>query len=52
MGFSSTGLPLSMQVAGKAFDEKTILRVGAAYQQRTDWHRRVPSLVGEVAVAA
>jgi aspartyl-tRNA(Asn)/glutamyl-tRNA(Gln) amidotransferase subunit A len=48
-GFSSTGLPLSMQIVGKPFDEATVLRVGDAYQQRVDWHLRVPPIAVEVA---
>jgi aspartyl-tRNA(Asn)/glutamyl-tRNA(Gln) amidotransferase subunit A len=41
-GFSSSGLPLSLQLAGRAFEEATVLRVGHAYQQATDWHTRRP----------
>jgi aspartyl-tRNA(Asn)/glutamyl-tRNA(Gln) amidotransferase subunit A len=41
-GFASSGLPLSLQLAGRAFDEATVLRVGHAYQQATDWHTRRP----------
>jgi aspartyl-tRNA(Asn)/glutamyl-tRNA(Gln) amidotransferase subunit A len=41
-GFSSTDLPLSLQLAGRPFDEATVLRVGHAYEQATDWHRRRP----------
>jgi aspartyl-tRNA(Asn)/glutamyl-tRNA(Gln) amidotransferase subunit A len=48
-GFSSTELPLSMQIVGKAFDEATVLRVGDAYQQSIDWHLRVPPIAVEVA---
>jgi aspartyl-tRNA(Asn)/glutamyl-tRNA(Gln) amidotransferase subunit A len=44
MGFSEGGLPLSLQLAGRPFDEATVLRVGRAYQSVTDWHARVPSL--------
>ena len=36
------GLPLSLQLAGRPFDEATVLRVGHAYQQATDWHVRRP----------
>lgn len=39
-GFSSQGLPLGLQVAGKPFGEATVLRIAHAYQQLTDWHRR------------
>jgi aspartyl-tRNA(Asn)/glutamyl-tRNA(Gln) amidotransferase subunit A len=41
-GFSEAGLPLSLQIAGRPFDEATVLRVGHAYEQATDWHRRRP----------
>jgi aspartyl-tRNA(Asn)/glutamyl-tRNA(Gln) amidotransferase subunit A len=43
-GFSSSGLPLSLQVAGRPFDEATVLRAGHAYEQATDWHRRHPPI--------
>jgi Asp-tRNA(Asn)/Glu-tRNA(Gln) amidotransferase A subunit family amidase len=42
-GFTGTGLPIGLQVIGRPFDETTILRVGHAYEQATDWnHRRPP----------
>ena len=41
-GFSSTGLPLSLQLAGRAFEEALVLRVGHAYEQATQWHTRRP----------
>ncbi len=43
-GFSKSGLPLGLQVIGRPFDEATVLRVGHAYQQATDWHLRRPQL--------
>ena len=43
-GFSRHGLPLSLQLAGRAFEEATVLRVGHAYEAATDWHRRRPEL--------
>ncbi|BAF88621.1 amidase [Azorhizobium caulinodans ORS 571] len=43
-GFSSKGLPLSLQIAGRPFDEATVLRAGDAYQQATEWHLAVPNL--------
>jgi aspartyl-tRNA(Asn)/glutamyl-tRNA(Gln) amidotransferase subunit A len=39
-GFSLDGLPLGLQVAGKPFEDATVLRIAHAYQQLTDWHRR------------
>ncbi|MGH7355699.1 MAG: amidase [Candidatus Rokuibacteriota bacterium] len=41
-GFSSRGLPLSLQLAGRPFDEATVLRAGHAYEQATEWHTRRP----------
>ena len=43
-GFTAGGLPIGMQVVGRPFDEATVLRVGDAYQRRTDWHARRPVL--------
>ncbi|MER3449655.1 MAG: Asp-tRNA(Asn)/Glu-tRNA(Gln) amidotransferase GatCAB subunit A [Chloroflexota bacterium] len=42
-GFAD-GLPVGMQLIGRAFDEGTLLRIGYAFQQATDWHRRKPPL--------
>jgi aspartyl-tRNA(Asn)/glutamyl-tRNA(Gln) amidotransferase subunit A len=43
-GFSRTGLPVGMQLIGRAFDEAMLLRIGAAFQRATDFHARVPKL--------
>jgi aspartyl-tRNA(Asn)/glutamyl-tRNA(Gln) amidotransferase subunit A len=43
-GFTSKGLPIGLMITGKAFDEATILRLGYAYEQATDWHHRQPDL--------
>jgi aspartyl-tRNA(Asn)/glutamyl-tRNA(Gln) amidotransferase subunit A len=43
-GFGAHGLPLGMQILGRPFDEATVLRVGYAYEQAIDWHRRRPPL--------
>ena len=43
-GFDWQGLPLGMQIAGRPFDETTVLRVAHAYQMATDWHDCIPSL--------
>jgi Asp-tRNA(Asn)/Glu-tRNA(Gln) amidotransferase A subunit family amidase len=43
-GFGSNGLPISLQLVGRPFDEATVLRVGHAFQQRTDWHTKQPPL--------
>ena len=41
-GLSASGLPLSLQLSGRAFEEATVLRLGHAYQRATDWHTRRP----------
>ncbi|HTG12771.1 MAG TPA: amidase family protein, partial [Candidatus Eisenbacteria bacterium] len=43
-GFTQTGLPIGLQLIGRAFDEATLLRAAHAYQQVTTWHTRKPSL--------
>jgi aspartyl-tRNA(Asn)/glutamyl-tRNA(Gln) amidotransferase subunit A len=41
-GFSTTGLPIAVQLVGRPFAESTLIALGRAYQDVTDWHRRVP----------
>jgi aspartyl-tRNA(Asn)/glutamyl-tRNA(Gln) amidotransferase subunit A len=41
-GFSASGLPLSLQLSGRPFEEATVLRVGHAYEKATAWHTRRP----------
>ncbi len=43
-GFSSSGLPLGLQIIGKPFEEDVILRAGAALEDATDFHTRRPPL--------
>lgn len=43
-GFDHEGLPLSLHLAGRLFDEATVMRVGHAFQQETSWHGRRPPL--------
>ncbi|MCC6534408.1 MAG: amidase [Burkholderiales bacterium] len=43
-GFSSAGLPLSMQLVGRPFSEALIYRVAHAYERATRWHERRPPL--------
>jgi aspartyl-tRNA(Asn)/glutamyl-tRNA(Gln) amidotransferase subunit A len=42
-GFSASGLPLSMQIVGRAFDEPTVLGAGAAFEAETKLYERRPS---------
>jgi aspartyl-tRNA(Asn)/glutamyl-tRNA(Gln) amidotransferase subunit A len=43
-GFTAGGLPLSLQIVGRGYDEAMTLRVGQAYQRATAWHLREPPL--------
>jgi aspartyl-tRNA(Asn)/glutamyl-tRNA(Gln) amidotransferase subunit A len=45
-GFSTSpqGLPLSIQIVGKPFDEETVYAAGHAYESETRWHERRPAL--------
>ena len=44
IGFSRSGLPLSMQVVGRPFDDATVLRAAHAYELATPWRARRPTL--------
>jgi aspartyl-tRNA(Asn)/glutamyl-tRNA(Gln) amidotransferase subunit A len=43
-GFSSSGLPIAFQLAGRPFSEALLFNIGHLYQKETDWHTRTPPL--------
>ncbi|MEX2642272.1 MAG: amidase [Acetobacterales bacterium] len=45
-GFTDDGMPLALQVAGKAFEDATVLRVAHAYERAAGWSGRRPHLGG------
>jgi aspartyl-tRNA(Asn)/glutamyl-tRNA(Gln) amidotransferase subunit A len=45
MGFNTEGMPFSLQIVGRLFDEATVLRAGDAYERATPWRARRPALV-------
>jgi aspartyl-tRNA(Asn)/glutamyl-tRNA(Gln) amidotransferase subunit A len=43
-GFNEAGLPFSLHIVGRLFDEPTVLRAGDAYERATPWRERRPTL--------
>ena len=43
-GLSTNGLPLSVQFVGRYFEDATVLRVAAAFERATEWHKRHPPI--------
>ena len=43
-GFTAGGLPISLQIVCRGYQEALALRIGHAYQSAHDWHLRVPTL--------
>ncbi|MCB0107292.1 MAG: amidase [Caldilineaceae bacterium] len=44
-GFDEERLPVSIQFVGRHFGEDLICRVGHVYEQATEWHKAVPTLL-------
>lgn len=44
-GFTRSGLPIGLQIAGPTWSEAAILHLAYAYEQATDWHKHEPNLV-------
>ena len=43
-GFSKAGMPIGLQLIGRAFEEETVLRAAHAYEQSTQWYRQKPTI--------
>jgi aspartyl-tRNA(Asn)/glutamyl-tRNA(Gln) amidotransferase subunit A len=43
-GFSTSGLPIGLQISGNHFAESTVLALAHAYERMTEWHTRRPAL--------
>ncbi|HET6197896.1 MAG TPA: amidase [Acetobacteraceae bacterium] len=46
-GFTASGLPSSLQIVCRAYQEPLALRIGHAYQSAHDWHLRVPPMAAD-----
>jgi aspartyl-tRNA(Asn)/glutamyl-tRNA(Gln) amidotransferase subunit A len=44
-GFTQSGLPLGMQIAGRPFEDALVLKAGHQYEKATSWSTRRPPLV-------
>ena len=44
-GFDENGLPIGLQILGAPYTESTVLNAGHAYQEATDWHTQVPTIL-------
>ena len=44
MRAGSDGFPLAFQLAGRAFDEASVIAAGSAYERATEWRSRRPKL--------
>ena len=41
-GYTEAGMPVSIQIAGRGYEEARVLRIGWAYENATEWHKRRP----------
>ncbi|NYD51967.1 aspartyl-tRNA(Asn)/glutamyl-tRNA(Gln) amidotransferase subunit A [Actinomadura luteofluorescens] len=43
-GFDDNGLPIGLQLIGRAWGERSLLALAYQFQRETDWHRKHPGL--------
>jgi aspartyl-tRNA(Asn)/glutamyl-tRNA(Gln) amidotransferase subunit A len=43
-GFTREGLPIGLQIVSRAWGESKVLNLGHAFEQATEWHKRMPVL--------
>jgi len=43
-GFGSEGLPIGLLIIGNRFQEALILRIAAAFEAATDFHKQLPPI--------
>jgi aspartyl-tRNA(Asn)/glutamyl-tRNA(Gln) amidotransferase subunit A len=47
-GFTKNNLPIGLQLVGPQLSEELLFSVGYEYQQKTDWHTKVPKREGVI----
>jgi aspartyl-tRNA(Asn)/glutamyl-tRNA(Gln) amidotransferase subunit A len=43
-GFTGEGLPIGLQIISRAWGESKVLNIGHAFEQATEWHKRMPTI--------
>ncbi len=51
-GFSKSGLPIGLMIAGPHFSEGKIFALAKAYENATSWHKQLPPLSPDTSVPA
>ncbi len=49
-GFTSTGMPVGLMIAGPRFSEGRVLALAKAFEQATEWHTKRPPITPDTAV--
>jgi len=49
-GFTKAGMPIGLMIAAPHFQEGRVLALAYAYQQATEWHKKMPSLTPDTPV--
>ena len=49
-GFTASGLPIGLQIAGPHWREDKVLQLAHFYEQATEWHKRTPATASGVKV--
>jgi aspartyl-tRNA(Asn)/glutamyl-tRNA(Gln) amidotransferase subunit A len=51
-GFTSTGLPIGMQIIGPPGGDAVVLQLAHVYEETTDWHKRHPQVPARTSTTA